>query len=249
MHNWKKICVVFSTYNEKDSVRKFINDCFGLGNNESMNQWINESIVDYVIAVNNNATEWTKEEIEKTNAIQVFEKKQWYWYGYRRWIHEAIKKWSDIIILVEPDWTFLASDIKKFLAYSDDFRVVFWTRTTSACIWSWANMWFFLKWWNWAVAKMIEVLFNTTHLSDVWCTYKLFHRDILEKMESEFSVWASHFWPELMLLTIKYKVDFVEIPVHYVKRIWESSVTGDFWKTLKLWTRMILFMLHFRFFK
>ena len=31
----------------------------------------------------------------------------------------------------------------------------------------------FLKWGNWAVAKMVEVLFNTSHLSDIGCTYRL----------------------------------------------------------------------------
>ena len=35
-----------------------------------------------------------------------------------------------------------------------------------------------LKWGNWAVAKLVEALFNTSHLSDVGCTYKLLHRSL-----------------------------------------------------------------------
>ena len=31
-------------------------------------------------------------------------------------------------------------------------------------------------WGNWAVAKLIELLFNTSHLSDVGCTYRLLRR-------------------------------------------------------------------------
>lgn len=237
MYNWKKIAIVFSTYNEKDSVRTFINECF------------ETKVIDEVIAINNNATKWTKEEIDQTNAIQIHETKQWYGYGYRRWIHEAIKRDNDILILVEPDGTFLVKDILKFLVYGEDFKVVFGTRTTSTCIGNGANMWFFIKRWNWAVAKMVEILFNTTHLSDVWCTYKLFHKDVLQKIEHEFTVWWSHFWPELMLLIIKHKIPFVEIPVHYVKRIGESSVTWDFRKTFKLWFRMIFFILARKFSK
>lgn len=237
MYNNKKVAIVFSTYNEKDSVKQFINDCFATG------------VVDEVIAVNNNAAEWTYEEIADTKAIQIIESKQWYGYGYRRAIHEAIKRNDDLIILAEPDWTFLAKDIFKLLAYGEDFNVVFGTRTTSACIGDGANMWFLLRRWNWAVAKMVEVLFNTTHLSDVWCTYKLFHRDILQKIEPEFTVWWSHFWPELMLLIVKHKMPFVEIPVHYTKRIGESSVTWDFRKTVKLWFRMIFFILSRKFSK
>ena len=34
----------------------------------------------------------------------------------------------------------------------------------------------FLRWGNWGVAKLIEVLFNTSHLSDVGCTYRLLRR-------------------------------------------------------------------------
>ena len=57
---------------------------------------------------------------------------------------------------------------------------MFGTRTTRELIWGGANMGWFLKWGNWAVAKMVEVLFNTSHLSDVGCTYRLIDRDIAE---------------------------------------------------------------------
>ena len=51
--------------------------------------------------------------------------------------------------------------------------MVFGTRTTRELIWAGANMAWLLRWGNWAVAKLIEVLFNTSHLSDVGCTYRL----------------------------------------------------------------------------
>ena len=55
--------------------------------------------------------------------------------------------------------------------------MVFGTRTTRELIWAGANMARFLRWGNWAVAKLIEALFNTSHLSDVGCTYRLLRRD------------------------------------------------------------------------
>ena len=76
-------------------------------------------------------------------------------------------------MLAEPDGTFLPRDIGKLLAYSDECEAVFGTRTTRSLIWSGANMGVLLKWGNWAVAKLVEALFNTSHLSDVGCTYKL----------------------------------------------------------------------------
>ena len=76
-------------------------------------------------------------------------------------------------MLAEPDGTFLPEDIVKLLVYSGECDVVFGTRTTRELIWADANMDWFLRWGNWAVAKLIEVLFNTNHLSDVGCTYRL----------------------------------------------------------------------------
>ena len=60
-------------------------------------------------------------------------------------------------MLAEPDGTFLPRDIVKLLAYSDDCDAVFGTRTTRELIWRGANMGAFLKWGNWAVAKLVEV--------------------------------------------------------------------------------------------
>ena len=235
MYKGKKVVVCFSTYNEKDSLKEYIDGCFATG------------LVDDVVVVNNNAAAGSSEEVAKTRAIEVHEHKQWYWWWYRRAIQESLDIGWDLIILTEPDGTFSPKDVEKFLVYSEDFPVVFGTRTTSSCIGDGANMWFFIKWGNWAVAKMVEVLFNTTHLSDVWCTYKLFHKDVLNQIKGKFTVWASHFWPELMLLVIKNKIRFVEIPVLYLQRVWVSSVTWDRWKTIKLWMRMIWFILHHRF--
>jgi 2-polyprenyl-3-methyl-5-hydroxy-6-metoxy-1,4-benzoquinol methylase len=104
----------------------------------------------------------------------------------------------------------------------------------------------FLKWGNWAVAKLVEVLFNTSHLSDVGCTYRLLTRGTLEKIRDRFSVGGSHFGPELMLLVITSGARVVEVPVNYLPRVGESSVTGDLRKAIKLGLQMIVFIVLFR---
>lgn len=50
------------------------------------------------------------------------------------------------VILVEPDGTFSAHDIEKFLAYSNDFDFVIGSRTSKEMIHEGANMGKFLKW-------------------------------------------------------------------------------------------------------
>ena len=227
----KKISVVFSTYNEKDSIRKCIDDLFKTG------------YVDEVIAVDNNAARGTREEIFKTKAKYFLETKQGFGWGYRRAMYESS---GDIMIMIEPDGTFEPNDVMKLLAYSDDFDVVFGTRTTSIMIGDGANMGWFLKWGNYAVAKMIEVLFNTTHLSDAGCTYRLIKRKAYEKIRKKFVIGGNEFNPDMMLQVIRNKIKYIEIPVKYLRRVGVSSVTGDFKRTFVVGLKMVLLILKHR---
>ena len=95
-------------------------------------------------------------------------------------------------MLAEPDGTFLPEDIHKLLVFSDECDAVFGTRTTRELIWHGANMEWFLRWGNWAVAKLVEVLFNTSHLSDVGCTYRLLHRELADPIAERMKVGGSH---------------------------------------------------------
>lgn len=231
MWNGRTVSVVLGTYAEKESIRAVIDGYFATG------------VVDEVVVVNNNAEPGTTEEVERTAARQVFESRQGYGYAYRRGLAEAK---GDLIVLSEPDGTFLPRDIHKLLTYSDDCDAVFGTRTTREMIWGGANMGLFLKWGNWAVAKLVEVLFNTSHLSDVGCTYRLLTRETLEKVQGQFRVGGSHFGPELMLLVISSGARVVEVPVNYLPRVGQSSVTGDFGKAVRLGLQMIAYIVAFR---
>ena len=232
MWKGKKISVVFSTYNEKDSIKKCIDDLFKTG------------CVDEVIAVDNNAIKGTKEEILKTKAKYFYEEKQGFGWGYRRALYEAK---GDIIIMIEPDGTFVAEDIFKLLAYSDQFDVVFGTRTTSILIGEGANMGLIMKWANWFMAKIAEVLFGTTQLTDVGCTYRLIKRKAYEKIKRSFIIKKNEFNLDMMLQVIRHKIKFIEIPVNYNKRIGESSVTGSKFKAAIVAIKMFLLILKHRF--
>jgi glycosyltransferase involved in cell wall biosynthesis len=231
MWNGRKVSVILMTYAERDSIRGVIEGFQATG------------VVDEVLVVNNNAQEGTAEEVAQTTARQVFETKQGYGHATMRGLAEAT---GDLLVIAEPDGTFMPSDVFKLLVYSDDCDVVFGTRTTRELIWRGANMGWFLKWGNWAVAKMVEAIFNTSHLSDVGCTYRLLTRGAYERIRDKFSIGGSHFGPELMLLVIASGARFVEIPVNYLPRVGRSSVTGDLGKALKLGLTMITFVLRFR---
>lgn len=200
-------------------------------------------MIDEIVVVNNNAAPGTSEEVAKTKAREVFEPVQGYGAAIRRGFKEAI---GDLLIVAEPDDTFRGRDVLKMLSYSDDFEVVYGSRTVKELIWQGANMGMFLKWGNWSVAKMMEFLFNTTSLTDVGCTMRCIHRSALEEIEPFFTIDGSFFGPEMMVLSILKKQRMIQIPVNYTKRVGTSSVTGNKVVAFKLGLEMIRLILDYR---
>jgi glycosyltransferase involved in cell wall biosynthesis len=227
----KRVSVVLPTYNERDSIRRCVQEFQQTG------------VVDEIIVVNNNAVEGTSEEVAKTCAREVHEPRQGYGAAIQRGFREAR---GDLIIVSEPDGTFSARDVRKMLAYAEDFEVVYGSRTVKELIWKGANMGLFLKWGNYSVAKLMEFLFNTTSLTDVGCTVRCVRRDALRRMEPFFSVQGSFFGPQMMVLSILMKQKMIQIPVNYRKRVGTSSVTGNKWVAFRLGVRMILLILDYR---
>jgi glycosyltransferase involved in cell wall biosynthesis len=231
MWNGKDVSVVLMTYAERDSIREVIDGFFATG------------VVDEVVVVDNNAEPGTAEEVAKTRARLVHESCQGYGHATRRGLLEAT---GDLVVISEPDATFLPGDIHKLLVYSNECDVVLGTRTTRELIWAEANMDWFLRWGNWAVAKLIEVLFNTNHLSDVGCTYRVLSRPYAEYVARTMRVGGSHAGVEIMLLAITSGARYVEVPLNYLPRVGTSSVTGRRLTAIRVGLRMIGLILRFR---
>jgi glycosyltransferase involved in cell wall biosynthesis len=231
MWNGKRVSVVLMTYAERDSIREVIESFEATG------------LVDEVLVVDNNAQPGTREEVARTQARLVHEPRQGYGHATRRGLMEAT---GELIVLAEPDGTFLAEDVVKLLVYSGECEVVFGTRTTRDLIWAGANMARFLRWGNWAVAKLIEALFYTNHLSDVGCTYRLLRSETARDIAQAMTVGGSHAGVEIMLLTILSGARFVEVPVNYLPRVGTSSVTGRPVKAIQVGMAMIGLVLKLR---
>jgi glycosyltransferase involved in cell wall biosynthesis len=223
----KSISVILPTYNEKDSIYQAILDLRKC------------EVVDEILVINNNAASGTSDEVARAagpDLREIHERRQGYGNAIRRGLREAR---GDYLIISEPDGTFLGRDIFKLLAYADDFEVVYGSRTARMFIWRGANMGLFLRWGNWAVAKMMEFLFNSTNLTDVGCTMRLVDRVALQKIEPHFTIGGSAFGPEMMLLSLIHGLKIIQIPVNYLPRVGESSVTGDMRKAFMLGLWMI----------
>jgi glycosyltransferase involved in cell wall biosynthesis len=225
MFKGKRISLILPTFNERDSIRKVINDFEELG------------IIDEILVINNNAAKGTSEEVMSTSAIEIIESEQGYGSAIIRGFKEAS---GDILVVCEPDDTFLSHDIYKLLAYSEDVDIVYGSRTYKELIWSGANMGWFLRVGNWAVAKLLEVLFNTNTLTDVGCTYRLVHKNVIEVLLPSFKVKSNFFGPEMMVRGYIRKFKCIQIPVVYKERIGISSVTGNLLKAFSLGIKMII---------
>jgi glycosyltransferase involved in cell wall biosynthesis len=231
VYKGRSVSVVLPTYNEKDSIRRCITD------------FEDTDVVDEIIVVNNNAAEGTSEEVAGTSAIEIFESRQGYGSAIVAGLRHAT---GDLVCICEPDGTFDADDLFKMLPYTKDVEIVFGTRTVGEFIWQDANMGWFLRLGNWAVAKLVEVLFNTNSLSDVGCTLRILDRQAVDTLLPLFKEMGSCLGAEMMVLARIVKLRMVQIPVNYRARVGKSSVTGSRVGALAVGLRMIWVILSYR---
>ena len=231
MWNNKSISVVLPTYRESQSIRGVIEDFKRL------------RIIDEIIVINNNAEIGTSDAISGSGAVEVFEKEQ----GYGAAIKTGLRYChSDLIVICEPDGTFQASDLLKLLPFMDRAALVLGSRTVGHYIWSEANMGHFLKWGNWFVAKLIEVLFGTGYLSDVGCTFRVTTKEVVQYFD--FSKFHSDgtFGMEFQLVAAMAKLPITQVPVNYYPRVGVSGYTGNLKGAFTLGIRMIGIIIEYR---
>ena len=231
MWRGKTLTVVLPTYNERESIAACIRQFAALDE------------VDEVLVVNNNAAPGTSQEVATTSAREVVETRQGYGAAIQRGLREAT---TDLVAVCEPDGTFRPDDLRKLLAFMPECDFVVGSRTVANFIWDGANMGWFLRWGNWAVAKLVEVLFNTSSLSDVGCTFRVMTREHAAEVLARSSGAGSSYGLEMLVLTRIVGARMVQVPVNYDVRVGESSVTGDLRTTLDLGLTMVALVVRMR---
>src|SRR5689334_11905567 len=171
-----RVSVVFPAYNEERGIA------------QAVSEFASVEAVDEVIVVDNNSRDSTGSRARDAGARVIPERRQGYGHALRRGLADAD---GEYVVLAEPDGTFMAKDVLKLLAYADDFDLVLGTRTTRELIWHGANMGWQLRWGNWIVAKLLQVLFDGPSLSDCGCTLRLVRRSAAQRMLPRFTVGGS----------------------------------------------------------
>ncbi len=234
MWNGKLVSVVFPAYNEAPNIERAVTDF------QSIRHTDGTPVIDEILVVDNNSVDGTGDLASEVGARVLIEPNQGYGNALKCGLSNAS---GDLIILCEPDGTFVAQDTLKFLAYSGDFEMVCGTRTTRELIWEEANMGWFLRIGNMIVAKVLEVLYGTPSLSDCGCTFRLIRRDAVQKMLADLHVGKSHFLPNMIIAARFNRVSMIEIPVSYRGRVGESKITGSLKNTWKTGLSMIFLIL------
>jgi glycosyltransferase involved in cell wall biosynthesis len=229
----QRVSVVFPAYNEEAGIARAVADFGAI------------EAVDEIIVVDNNSRDATAARALAAGARVVSERRQGYGNALRRGMAEAL---GEYVVLAEPDGTFMGKDILKLLAYADDFDLVLGTRTTRELIWHGANMGWQLRWGNWGVAKLLQVLFGGPSLSDCGCTLRLIRRPAVDRLLPRFSVGGSHFLPEMVCLALMDGLRLVEVPVNYRDRVGDSKITGSLSTTVRVGRDMIRLILRYRLF-
>lgn len=232
MYKNSSVGVVFPALNEEENITNAIKT------------FLDTEYVDEVLVIDNGSTDSTKSKILESNARYIFEPR----IGYGQACITGLSNCNtDLVFLVEPDGTFSANDLEKFLSYSEQFDVVFGSRTSSALIWKKAYMPNWVRFGNWVCAKIIELLFDGPSLSDVGCTFKLLKREAIILIIQDLYVTQSHFSPHLMIECLKRKLKCIEISINYFPRTGVSKITGgNTIKTIKLGFVMLFFILYSR---
>lgn len=215
----KTVGVVLPAYNEAPNISEAVQEFSALRTTDD------KQIVDQVIVIDNNSKDGTGDLGRSAGATVFPETRQGYGNALIRGLNEAK---TDLVVMCEPDGTFVSSDIIKLLSYSSNFEMVCGTRTYPGLIFKEANMPWYLRLGNYFVAKILELMYLTPSLSDCGCTFRLINQSALAKFRNQLFVGGSHFLPHMIILARLNGVSMIEIPLSYKGRRGVSKITGTF---------------------
>lgn len=134
---------------------------------------------------------------------------------------------ADVILLCEGDMTFSAWDGAKMLAYLENCDLVLGTRATQELRERGTQMDWLINPANQMVAKLIQIRFWGTRLTDVGCTYRAIRATEYPRLAARLHVAGNHFSPHMFIEALKLQMRVIEIPVMFRRRVGVSKGVGS----------------------
>lgn len=163
--------------------------------------------------------------------------------GYGACCMRALKEASegaDVIVLCEGDMTFSSSDVPKLVAYLENCDLVLGTRATQELRERDTQMDWLINPFNQLVAKLHQMRFFGTRLTDVGCTYRAIRQDAYRRLAPSLRVRDSHFSPHMFIEALRLDMRVVEVPIYFRRRVGQSKGVGtNKWKAARVATAML----------
>jgi glycosyltransferase involved in cell wall biosynthesis len=204
------IKVIIPAYNEEDSIGKIINEI--------------PSIVDEIIVVNNNSSDFTEVNAKKAGATVLNESQKGYGYACLKGINylnnQVIK--PDIVVFLDGDYSDYPEELTKLVnpIILNDIDFVIGARVkrlrekhsmTPQQIFG-----------NWLATSLMKFFFNGK-FTDLGPFRAIKYQKLIElEMVDKTYGWTV----EMQLKSIRQNLTYIEVPVKYKKRIGTSKVSG-----------------------
>lgn len=220
---WKepKVAVAITAWNDEVAIR------------EAVREFTVEPYVVETIVVDNVSEDETVAVARQQGARVVIEPNRGYGNVCIRGLREALDNpEANIVVLVEGDMTFCASDMTKMIPYLEDVDMVVGTRTTYELTDATSQMDWFLSWGNLFLATMIRLrywdpmFFGKVRLTDVGCTFRVMRKSSLAGMIDRLRVGDHHFSPHMILEALRARLRIIEVPIKFRKRVGISKGAG-----------------------
>ena len=129
-------------------------------------------------------------------------------------------------MLVEGDATFDARDLDKLLAYLAHFDWVMGSRTTRELNSADSQMDWLINPVNQVVAKLLELRFWGTRLSDVGCTLRVMRSEAWARVKDRVTTGGNAFNVDLAVCAFQAGLRGIELPVSFKARVGASKGVG-----------------------
>jgi hypothetical protein len=230
--NGARVHVGLTAYNDEDAIR------------QSVREFKACPQVHKVVVVENNSKDGTRQAAIDSGADDVVtEMVPGYGSCCMRTLSEAAAG-ADVVVLCEGDMTFSGADVKKMLAYLENCDLVLGTRATQELRATDTQMDWLLNPANQIVAKLVQVRFWGTRLTDMGCTFRAMRVESYHRLAHRLHVTGNEFSPHMFIEALKLRMRVIEIPVVFRARVGQSKGVGsNKVKAAKVAVRMLALLL------
>jgi len=180
-----------------------------------------------LIVVDNNSSDGTARAALQAGAdAVVVETRPGYGSCCMRALAEASQD-ADVIVLCEGDCTFSGADVRKLLSYLENSDLVLGTRATQELRERGTQMDWLINPANQMMAKLVQLRFWGTRLTDVGCTYRALRADAYRRLAPHLRVRGNHFSPHMFIEALNLDMRVIEVPVTFRRRVGQSKGVGS----------------------